>query len=151
VKGPVSLHDFKGQGVVLYFGYTACPDICPISLSKLSKIVSQMTDEERQRLAVLFVSVDYRKDTPEKAQNYVSYFFKGTKVEGLIGSKKEIDQVTDAYKTSYIIEDDPKSALGYTVEHPTDFYFIDKKGTFVSALPTEAPNSEIKKGLESIL
>jgi protein SCO1/2 len=154
VHGPVALHDLAGKGVVLYFGYTSCPDVCPLSLSKLSHTVAGLTEAQRRNFAFLFVSVDYRKDTPEKAQTYVSYFFKGSpaaQAEGLTGTKGEIDQVTALYKTSYVIEDDPKSALGYTVEHPTDFYFIDKKGRFSSALPTDAPDAELKKGLEEIL
>ncbi|MDR3605824.1 MAG: SCO family protein [Oligoflexia bacterium] len=150
-RGPVSLHDFKGRPVVLYFGYTSCPDVCPLSMSKLSRVVAQLPEAVRKNLELVFVSVDYRKDTPEKAQNYVSFFFKGAQAVGLTGSKEEIDRVVSLFKTGYVIEDVPTSALGYSIQHPSDFFLIDKRGKFSALLPTEESNEELKKGLESIL
>jgi protein SCO1/2 len=149
VNGPVSLHDFKGKEVILYFGYTSCPDVCPTSMSRLSKIIHSLPANEQEKVQPIFVSVDTKKDTPKKAQDYVSFFFKGA--IGLSGSPQELEKVTHLYGTMYLIENDPKSALGYSVQHPTSFFLIDRNGNYSSSLPTEAPLEALKQEIEALL
>jgi protein SCO1/2 len=144
----VSLHDFKGKGVILYFGYTSCPDVCPVSMSKLAKVIKKLSPEEQSKLQVVFVSVDTRGDTPEKAQSYASFFMPGA--VGLTGSKAEVDAVVQKYGTAYSIEDMPKSALGYSVEHPTSFFLVNRKGKFEKSIPTETPTDEMVQYLRDL-
>src|SRR5574343_1567339 len=72
--GPVSLHDFRGKLVLLYFGYTFCPDICPTSLTATAAGLQQLTPEEARRVAMLFVSVDPKRDTPAHLKEYAAFF-----------------------------------------------------------------------------
>lgn len=145
----VSLHDYKGKGVVLYFGYTSCPDVCPVSMSKLAKAMKKLSPEDQAKLQVVFVSVDHRGDTPEKAQSYASYFMPGA--VGLTGSKAEIDSVVKLYGAGYMIEDTKKSAMGYSVQHPTSFFLVNRNGKFEQTIPTELSTDELAQELKNLI
>lgn len=145
----VSLHDYKGKGVVLYFGYTSCPDVCPVSMSKLSKAMKKLSPDDQAKLQVVFISVDHRGDTPEKAQGYASYFMPGA--VGVTGSKAEIDSVVKLYGAGYMIEDTKKSAMGYSVQHPTSFFLVNRKGNFEQTIPTELSTDEIAQELKNLI
>ena len=73
-NGPVSLKDFRGKEVLVYFGYTYCPDICPTSLAATAEGLKQLTPEELARVAMIFVSVDPKRDTPARLKEYVTFF-----------------------------------------------------------------------------
>ena len=68
VNGPVSLDSFRGKYVLLYFGYTSCPDICPITLATLTQALAKLGNKKAADFQVIFVSVDYKRDTPESQQ-----------------------------------------------------------------------------------
>ena len=68
--GPVQLSDHLGEVVLMYFGYTSCPDVCPTSLAKLKAALSGLSPEETAQVQVIFVSVDPERDTPEKLEQY---------------------------------------------------------------------------------
>jgi protein SCO1/2 len=149
VNGPFRLQSQRGKAVVLYFGFTSCPDVCPISLHKLSQAMKSLTELERESIVPVFVSVDYRSDTPAKAQTYVQAFSQGG--FGVTGTKVQIDRVTSLYGAAYMIEDTPKSALGYSVQHSTRFFLVDRKGRFRDSVPTETNNEELVKHLKETL
>ena len=75
--GPVSLKDFRGKVVLVYFGYTYCPDICPTSLAATAEGLKQLTPEELARVAMIFVSVDPKRDTPARLKEYVNFLPSG--------------------------------------------------------------------------
>jgi protein SCO1 len=148
VHGPVSLRDFRGKDVVLYFGYTGCPDACPMALGKLAKVVRQLKTEDQARIVPLFVSVDFRSDTAEKTDQYAKFFIKDA--IGLTGTKAQLDEVVTRYGSSYRLEANQKTATGYTVQHAAEFYLIDSHGALSSTLPTELPDAELRRELESL-
>jgi len=92
--------------------------------------------------------VDFRSDTPAKVDDYAKYFI--PEAVGLTGTKTEIDRVVSRYGTSYSIEETKTSALGYSVQHSTDFYFIDQDGRLIEQLPTEAPREQLIALMKSI-
>ena len=144
-NGPVALHDFRGRAVVLYFGYTRCPDVCPLSLGKLATVIKTLPPGLRDRIVPIFVSVDSRGDTPTSVGTYATFF--DPKAIGVTGTKEEIDRVTRAYGASYVLRDSPGSALGYSVEHPTSFYLVNPSGNLTATMPTEAPKEELRASL----
>ena len=150
VNGPRSLKSFAGKEVVLYFGYTSCPDACPTSLSHLAEVFGKLSADQRAQIVPVFISVDSRADTPQKADDYAKFFFKNDGV-GLTGTKTAIDQVVKQYGTSYSFVEDKTSALGYTVEHGNDFYFIDRKGRLRAIAPTLASDQQLLDDLKSLL
>lgn len=119
------LRDHRGEVVLLFFGYTACPDVCPTTLAKLAKARTLLDAAARQKVITAFVTVDPQHDTPVRLKEYVAYF--DTNTIGLTGTKPQIDKVIRAYKAFY--EKVPaKSALGYIINHTTIVYLIDKQG-----------------------
>ncbi len=148
-KGNFSLHEVKGKLAVLYFGFTRCADVCPISLHKLSQALAKLNPAEQSDVIPIFISVDSRRDTPETAQKYVSFFRKNG--IGLAGSASEIAPVAARYGASYMIQDEPGSALGYSVQHPTRFFLVDRFGRFRGAVETSAQESELIDQIRRLL
>lgn len=93
--GPVSLSDFRGKVVLIYFGYTSCPDVCPTSLGALSAALKQLSPREMDRVQPIFISVDPERDTPGKMVEYVHYFH--PKMIGVTGSIEQVRKVADRY------------------------------------------------------
>jgi protein SCO1/2 len=131
--GPVSLADFRGKVVVLYFGYAFCPDVCPTSLGLLSLALGQLTPQELDKVQSFFISVDPERDTVEKLRTYVSAFHPN--IMGVTGSAEEIADVAKRYGVMYMKVELPDSALGYAVDHSSRYYVI-------------GPDGEVKKFIE---
>jgi len=118
------LKDHRGKVVLLYFGYTSCPDICPATLAKLGKVRS-LLGTAGHNVITAFVTIDPKRDTRAKLKEYVGYF-DGTAI-GLTGTKTEVDRVVNAYHASYQVKRS-SSSMGYTISHTSIIYLIDKKG-----------------------
>jgi len=122
------LREQRGKVVLLFFGYTTCPDACPTMLAKLAGVYKSLGEKKRQVLTV-FVSVDPARDTPEALKKYLAYF--PIDAVGLTGTKEEIDAVVKQYGAYYEIEKSD-SAIGYHINHSTYLYVIDKSGAVSS-------------------
>ena len=116
------LQSLRGQAAMLFFGYTYCPDICPVTLSKMGRVY-QLLDEDQQELTTLFVTVDPKRDTQEKLAEYLDYF--AIDAIGLRGDKEEIDQVVRQYGGYYSLGEEEAA---YLVDHSTYTYLIDQQG-----------------------
>jgi len=149
VHGPVSLHDFRGKWVLLYFGYTYCPDICPTNLGNLSVAWRQLPPEQQKQVQILFVSVDPKRDTPERLQQYVDYF--GANIIGLTGSKTVIDEITQRYGVVYRMVPVKDSAMGYLVDHSAFTYLIDPQGRLITQLPHGTTPAQFKQVIQQHL
>lgn len=146
--GPVSLSDYLGKVVLLYFGYTWCPDICPTNLTMMASALSEMDAAERLQIQPLFVSVDPDRDTPQRLQEYVEYFH--ASLIGLTGSKREIDEVVGRYGAAYRIVDKQRDAP-YVVDHTADTYIIDMQGRLVRKISHGASSEELLGALRPLL
>lgn len=146
--GPVSLADFRGRVVVLYFGYTFCPDICPSSLAMLAAALRQLTAEELDRLQVLFISVDPERDGLGHLKQYARYFHE--KMIGLTGSPEAVKEVADRYGAAYRKAMEP-SGSAYTVDHSANLYLINAEGRLVGQLAHGTPPQEIHAALLPLL
>ena len=121
------LSDWRGQVVLLCFGFTHCPNICPTTLTNLVDVLRALPGSERERVQTAFISVDPRRDTPEQLKNYLSYF--DPRLVGLSGSKDEIDRATGAFGASYAFIHNPGDAPeNYNVMHSADVYWVSPKG-----------------------
>ena len=116
------LQSLRGQAAMLFFGYTYCPDICPVTLSKMGRVY-QFLGEDQQELTTLFITVDPKRDTQEKLAEYLDYF--AIDAIGLRGNKEEIDQVVRQYGAHYSLGEEQAS---YLVDHSTYTYLIDQQG-----------------------
>lgn len=121
---PRSLGDFRGKLVVLFFGYTHCPDICPTTLADMAAVMKQMGGDAA-RVQVLFVTVDPERDTPEVLAKYVPAF--DPSFLGLAGDTTATQRTAKEFKIFY--EKRPGGAPGaYTVDHSAQSYVFDGRG-----------------------
>ena len=118
---PFSLHDIKGKVGVLFFGFTHCPDVCPNTLLEIQRLLVTL-GEQAEQVSVLFISVDPKRDTPEKLESYVKYFNKN--FIGLTGSTEAIDGVLKQYNASVSFAGDTNSDH-YNIGSMLNIYLID--------------------------
>lgn len=142
--GPVQLSDFRGKYVVLYFGYTFCPDACPLTLSMLTGVRKQLAGQADQ-LQVVMVSVDPERDTPEVLDTYVHYF--DDSFVGITGSKADIDALGEPFGI-YYEKGEGSEATGYLMIHSTRFYLIDPDGNAIVSYPHETTDDQVVTDLQ---
>ncbi|MFL9608786.1 SCO family protein [Methylobacillus sp. Pita2] len=118
------LEDFKGKVVVLFFGYTHCPDVCPTTMLSLANAMKLMGDKA-QDVQVLFVSVDPERDTREVLAQYVPFF--DARFIGLNGTPEQLKRVAKNYKVVYA-KRPAEDGDAYTVDHSTGVYVVDREG-----------------------
>ena len=126
VEGPVSLGDLRGKVILLFFGYTSCPDICPLSLARIGACLSSLEPEQTEQVSALFITLDPGRDTVERMHRYAGFFHPG--IVGLTGTMEEIDDVTARYGVTYERKLGPESALGYSIAHPDTILLVDADG-----------------------
>lgn len=125
-QGPVSLQDFRGKVVPIYFGFTHCPDVCITSLSAIASGLKLLSDEERGQVQPLFITIDPERDDPARVGEYARYFHPS--FMGLTGSLDEVSKV--AKRHFVIFEKVPleDSDMGYTMDHSSIVYVVGKDG-----------------------
>jgi protein SCO1 len=116
--------DFRGHTVLLFFGYTNCPDVCPTTLAKLQQALGGMGEAGRD-VRVLFVTVDPARDTAERVQRYASAF--GPQFVGLRGSDARLQQLGKRYRVTYS-RDAPDAHGDYAVTHSSAVFAFDGEG-----------------------
>jgi len=125
----VKFSDFRGKYLLVFFGYTYCPDVCPTSMYRIKETLEKL-GKYKENVHVLFISVDPDRDTPENLKKFISYFDPtGKYITGLTGSPEEIKEVAKMFRAYYKkvpLKDNPD--VGYLVDHTAFIYFIDKNG-----------------------
>lgn len=148
--GPVSLKDYRGKVVLLSFGYTYCPDICPTALAGTAAALKLLTPDEAKRTAAIFVSVDPERDTPTHLKEYVAFFHPS--LVGVTGAPGEVARVAKQYGV-YYAKHQSASAAGYSVDHTAETHLIGSDGTFLGRIPfgstPEQVAMEVRKRLNS--
>jgi len=148
-NGWVSLSDFKGKVVAIYFGYTKCPDVCPTNLSFLSSAVKQLSPEEKSKFQSIFISVDPGRDTLEIMADYVKYFDKD--MIGLSAAPDVLDPVVAQYGAYYEKVPYSNSALMYGVDHTSETYIVGKDGNLFAILPHAEKSITILKTIQKAM
>lgn len=146
-NGPVSLSDFEGKYIYLYFGYTFCPDICPDTLSKLARVREGLGDDADE-MQVIMVSVDPERDTPEVLAEYVSHF--DPSFVGITGTKAEIDAAGEPFGLFYQ-KNEGSAATGYLVDHSTRTFLIDQDFNARVAYPFDATHDAMLADLRYLM
>jgi len=129
----IALSDFRGKVVLIDFGYTHCPDICPVILSKLNDVMHELGNQD-ENVQVMFITVDPERDTVERLRDYMPYF--DTNFLGLTGSPEDIDKVAKSYHIFYDKEyKDTKD--DYLMSHTSSLYLIDQRGHLLLIYPND--------------
>lgn len=122
---PFRLADQRGKVVVVFFGYTNCPDICPATMSDMQVVMNRLGDQ-RDQLKVVFITVDPERDTSERLNRFIGMF--DNDIVGLTGETEALNAVYKAYGAGATRRDLPDSALGYAMDHTATSTVIDKQG-----------------------
>ena len=142
-----TLADFKGKAVAMFFGYTHCPDVCPTTLSDMANALKAL-GPDGQRVQVLFVTVDPKRDTPELLKGYVPAF--NPTFLGLYGDAAATARVTKDFKI-YAAERPGKTPESYTVDHSAQTLVFDAKGKLRLMLAWGTPGDKIAADLKILL
>jgi protein SCO1/2 len=147
-SGPFDSATLRGQVMLVYFGYTFCPDICPTSLAVTGAAMKQLTPDELTRVRLVFISVDPQRDTPARLKEYVGFFHPN--MIGVTGSAEQIAAAARLYGAAYARQE-IGSAGGYVVDHSAWTYVVAPDGRLVGRLPhgatVEQTLAEIRKWL----
>ena len=136
---PVIDADYRGRWMLVYFGYTNCPDACPLALQKITISLKNLGPLAKQ-IAPLFITVDPARDTPERLASYLENF--DPRIVGLTGSGQQIAAATEAYHVYYSFSEPDKSGA-YLVSHSSFFYLMDPSGRFNALLPLDIKADEL--------
>ena len=121
------LSQMRGKAVLFSFGFTHCPNVCPTTLSDLAKVYQTLPAKDREKVQVLFVSIDPQRDKPETMKNYVPYF--NDSFIGLTGTEAQLAEAAKAYGAYYeIVHDQGANPEVYTVNHSALTYLITPDG-----------------------
>lgn len=143
----MNLKDYRGKVVLLTFGYTHCPDVCSINLSRLKQVVKKL-GKQGDQVQILFISFDPERDTPEHLKNYVAYF--DPRFVGLTGSVEELIKVTQQYGSAFF-KQEVNSAAGYLFAHTDYIFLVDQEGHLRAFYKTDAPLDQMKDDIQSLL
>jgi cytochrome oxidase Cu insertion factor (SCO1/SenC/PrrC family) len=144
----VTDQDFRGKYMLMFFGYTSCPDICPAGLQLMAGALEKL-GPKAAHITPIFISVDPERDTPEKLAAYVKNF--DPRLVGLTGTPEEIAAVAKAYKVYYAKAPNKERPDAYTMDHTSVIYVMDPKGEFVTHFTPATSVDEMAAKLDKIL
>jgi protein SCO1/2 len=149
VKGGIyRLSESLGQTILIYFGYTSCPDICPGTLAQARKMFDLLGDQA-ERVEFLFITVDPERDTDEVMSAYVSAF--DPRIIGLRGSPEELAEVFSRYGIVAEKEVVPESAVGYVMNHTTRVFLVDAEGRLRLSYPFGTVAEDMAADLQHLM
>ncbi|MCL4767567.1 MAG: SCO family protein [Hyphomicrobiaceae bacterium] len=144
----VTDQDFRGRFMLVSFGFTFCPDVCPSGLQVMAAALDQL-GPKAERITPIFISVDPERDTPEQLARYVPSFH--PRLVGLTGTAEEIQSAAKAYRVYYRKVKDEKSTADYTIDHTSIIYLMDPQGEFVAHFTHATPVSTMAEKLAKVL
>lgn len=145
--GTFRLSDHKGEVVLIFFGYTNCPDVCPVTLAEFKQVKEQLRDKAEQ-VRFVFITVDPERDTVERIGAHLANFDPG--FIGLTGDTADLEAVYKAYGV-YAAKAEGGSAAGYLMDHTARVYAIDLNGNLRLTYPFESGSDEIADDVEYLL
>jgi protein SCO1 len=143
-----SLKDFRGQWVVLFFGYTHCPDVCPTTLGDTAAALRLMSPEDAKKVQVLFVSVDPERDTLAMLRDFVPYFHPD--FLALTGTEAELAQAGKDFRIVFA-KHTTAGVGGYLVDHTAGSYVLDPEGKLSLFLPFAMPAADMAHDLKLLM
>ncbi|WP_280547106.1 MULTISPECIES: SCO family protein [unclassified Halomonas] len=148
--GPIELPSTAGefslsqldddQLAVIFFGYTWCPDVCPMSLAVVRQVMGRLDPEQRRRVVPLMISLDPERDTLTRLEEYLAFFGEG--FIGATGSQDALEALAERYGVVWRRVATPDSAMAYTIDHSASLFLVDRDGEIrrrVLHSPTSGP------------
>ncbi len=142
-----SLADYKGKAVVVFFGYTTCPDVCPTTLARFAEVMKQL-GEDAGKVQVLFVTLDPARDTPEKQASYLAWFHPS--FVGLRGDPAATEAAAREFKIFWA-KKEVGGGMGYVIDHTSGAYVYDPAGRLRLFVKDDSPVEAIVADLKALL
>jgi protein SCO1 len=144
----VSDKDFRGRYMLVYFGYTFCPDVCPTTLGAVADAMDKL-GPAASRIQPLFITVDPKRDTPPVVRQYAAAF--GPRIIGLTGTPEEIAAVAKAYRVYYAEHRTGNGPDDYSMDHSSVLYLMNPNGGFVAPVRADLSGDEIAANLKKLM
>ena len=144
----VTEKDFLGRYMLVFFGYTYCPDVCPTELQVMSAALDSL-GSRADRIQPIFITIDPQRDTPEVMKQYVANFY--PRLIGLTGSPEEIAAAAKAYRVYYSKVDGKSGATDYLMDHSSIVYLMDTNGRFLKHFTYTTDAAELAKAIEAAI
>lgn len=138
--GLVDSKALRGKVLLIYFGYTHCPDVCPASLAAGGQAMNALSPTEQARVKMFMVSVDPERDTLQHLKEYTSFFH--PQLAGITGTPAQIADLAKAFDAGYI-KQAPKADGSYAVDHTVSTYVVDGEGRLVAVLDLGTPTDKL--------
>jgi protein SCO1 len=145
---PVTDQTWHGKYMVVYFGYTYCPDVCPTTLTNLSDALDKL-GAKADRLQPLFITVDPKRDTPPVVKQYAAAF--GPRIIGLTGSAEQIAAAAKAYRVYYAEHRTGTGPDDYSMDHSSVLYLMGPDGRFIAPLRADQTGQEMAAALTKLM
>ncbi|MDB5401280.1 MAG: hypothetical protein QOD93_6786 [Acetobacteraceae bacterium] len=145
---PVTDRDFRGKYMLVYFGYTFCPDVCPTTLTAVADAMDKL-GPAASRVQPLFITVDPKRDTPAVVKQYAAAF--GPNIQGLTGTPEEIAQVAKEYRVYYAEHRTGSGPNDYSMDHSSVLYLMSPDGSFVAPVRADESGDEIAANLKKLM
>lgn len=159
VGGPVDLPSTQGdfsltqldddQLAIVSFGYTYCPDICPMTQSVKRQALAQLSEAQRDRVVPVMITVDPERDTIARMQEYMGFF--GEEFIGAVGSQEQLEDVASRYGVIWRRVDAPDSAMAYTIDHSASLFLVNREGDILQRVLYSPTPHGLVSALESEL
>ncbi len=143
---PFKIQQLQGKVVLLAFGYTSCPDVCPMEVSVMARVLKSLSAQDYPLKAV-FVSVDPERDTPQVLRSYLKYF--DADITGITGSREGIDDIVHRFHANYQIERSNDGSV--SVEHSSQLFVLNQQGVIDTLVPFGMSTDHVIKVVERLL
>lgn len=140
--------DFRGKYMLVYFGYTFCPDVCPTTLAAVADAMDRL-GPEAAKVRPVFITVDPRRDTPAVLRRYTAAF--GPALIGLTGTPQEVAQVAREYRVYYAEHRTGPGPDDYAMDHSSVLYLLNPQGRFVAPLRADLSGAELADALKRLI
>ncbi len=141
--------DYKGKYMVVYFGYSFCPDICPAALYNMTQAFQEMSSKELKDLSPLFITIDPQRDTISNLKTYMQNFHPS--FTALTGSQDQIDKAIKGYRVYAKKAKPDGTSTEYLLDHSSIVYVMDRQGRFVTSFNHQTEPEVIKQTLRKII
>ena len=158
IGGPFTLQDgdgkvvsdatYRGKYMLVYFGYTFCPDVCPTTLNAVAEAMDKL-GPAAAKVQPLFITVDPKRDTPAVVKQYAAAF--GPRIEGLTGTPEEIAKVAKEYRVYYAEHRTGSGPNDYSMDHSSVLYLMDPKGGFLAPVRADQSGEEMAATLKKLM
>ncbi|MFD2263335.1 SCO family protein [Lacibacterium aquatile] len=140
--------DYRGRFMLIYFGYSFCPDVCPTALSVMADALDQLPEPQRAKVAPLFITIDPERDTVALMKEYVPQFY--PTLEGLTGTPVQTAAAAKAYRSYFKKNEATKTQENYLMDHSSIVYLMGPDGRFITNFTHETTPERMAAKLKEV-